>query len=250
MTGPMDALVAEVTALLANAPGVQGVLSLGTFDDFPGMAGALFTAITATPALGALVAATYRADPDLSAMTLYDIAETARRNFEPGGAAATFLFARGAQAVMAHRVAHAIWKGRARDLALALKSVTGRALGTDIHPAAQIGAGFWLDHGLGFVAGETAIIAEDVSIWHGVTLGSTLNDSGPRRHPEIGKGAVIGAGATLLGGITIGPGANIGAGAIVVEDVPAGTLMAGPKAQARGAARISFAPDARGKNPP
>jgi serine O-acetyltransferase len=234
-------LLTEVQEVLAAAPEARAILGLGDFDSFASLAGALFASLTANAAVGRAVASAYGAEPALVALSAYDIAETARRNFEPGGPAATLLFARGVQAVMAHRVAHQFWGQGDRTLALAIKAVCGRAFGTDMHPAARVGAGLWLDHGLGFVLGETAVIEEDVSIWHNVTLGSTLTDDGPFRHPHVGRGAVIGAGAILLGGIRIGAGANIGAGAIVVEDVAEGALVLGPKAQARGAARVRFA---------
>ncbi len=234
-------LVQDVQNHVAGATEAQAILNLAPFDDFAEMAGALFLSVTQNPAVGRSVAAAYRADTGLVALTTYDIEETARRNFEPGGAAGTFLFARGIHAVMAHRVAHQLWARGDTLHALALKTVCGRALNTDMHPAAQIGAGLWLDHGLGFVVGETSVIEEDVSIWHNVTLGSTLNDAGPHRHPHIGRGAVIGAGAVLLGGIKVGAGANIGAGAIVVQDVADRSLVVGHKAQTKGPARISFA---------
>lgn len=233
-------LVKDVQTLLERSPDVRAVLALAPFATFAELAGALFTNLTGNAALGQTVASVYGAQSHLVDLSDYDIAETARRNFEPGGAAATVLFSRGVQAVMAHRVAHALWADGDTDLALAIKAASGRAFSTDMHPAARIGAGLWLDHGLGFVLGETSVIEEDVSIWHNVTLGSTLNEDGPFRHPHVGSGAVIGAGAILLGGIRIGAGANIGAGAIVVDDVADGGLVVGQKAQNRGTARIQF----------
>jgi serine O-acetyltransferase len=233
-------LVEDVQGLLRDAPQVGQVLNLRPFNDFAQLAGALFQQLCTSEAIGETVQAAYADDPHLVETTLYDIAETARRNFEPGGQSATLLFSRGVQAIMAHRVAHKLWSNGDTNLALAIKSASGRVFATDIHPAAQIGAGLWLDHGLGFVMGETAVIGEDVSIWHNVTLGSTLNDSGPHRHPHVGNGAVIGAGAILLGGITIGAGANIAAGAIVVQDIPESTVAVGSKAQVRGPAQVSF----------
>jgi len=172
--------------------------------------------------------------------SIRDISETARRNFEPGGVAATLLFSRGVHAILAHRIAHQIWLDGDKNLALAIKSTLGRALSTDIHPAAQIGSGIWLDHGLGFVVGETAVIEDDVSIWHNVTLGSTLTDSSETRHPKIKKGAVIGAGSMILGNITIGEGATVAAGAIVLKSVPASSVVAGNKATLKGATKVSF----------
>ncbi len=235
-------LVDDVKALLEADPQAKAILDLGPFSDFPTLAGAVFKHLTGNAQIGKTVADTYRGDPVLADLSVHDIAEAARRNVEPGGAAATCLFARGAQAIMAHRVAHKVWTDGDTTRARAVSAICGRALDTDIHPAARIGAGLWLDHGLGFVAGETSVIEEDVSIWHNVTLGSTLSKSGPKRHPHVKRGAVIGAGAILLGGITIGAAANIGAGAIVLEDVPEGTLIAGQKAMMRGTARVRFTP--------
>lgn len=232
-------LVEDVRALLDASPDLAAILNLAPFGNFAELAGALFASICNSPAIGQTVANAYR-DKTLVEITAYDIAETARRNFEPGGQPATLMFSRGAQAIMAHRVAHKVWTDGDTNLSLALKAAFGRAFATDIHPAAQIGAGLWLDHGLGFVVGETAIIAEDVSIWHNVTLGSTLSDSGPRRHPHVETGAVIGAGAILLGNITVGAHANIAAGAIVIQDVPQNTLLVGAKATERGTAKVSF----------
>ncbi|MBT0956802.1 serine acetyltransferase [Alphaproteobacteria bacterium KMM 3653] len=239
-------LVQEVKDMLEETPQLAAVLSLPPFEDFAGLMGALFTGLTGNAAIGEIARRAYQDNPALEPLTTYDVTETARRNFEPGGPPAVLLFARGLHAVTAHRVAHHLWTQGETTLALALKSTCGRALGTDIHPAAQIGAGLWLDHGLGVVIGETCVIEADVSIWHNVTLGSTLGEGGALRHPHIGQGAVIGAGATVLGHIHVGAGANIAAGAIVLADVPAQTLVTGHKAQARGAARISFAPKGTG----
>ncbi len=177
---------------------------------------------------------------NILAHSVKDISETAQRNFEPGGVAANLLFSRGIHAILAHRVAHQLWLDDDKNLALAIKSTLGRALSTDIHPAAQIGSGIWLDHGLGFVVGETAVIEDDVSIWHDVTLGSTLTDSGATRHPRIKREAVIGAGAMILGNITIGEGATVAAGAIVLDNVPASRVITGNKATIRGSAKVSF----------
>lgn len=235
-------LVKDVQALLDASPEVGKVLKLGPFADFSGLAGALLGQVTQNEAVGRAVQSAYAADAELVETTCYDISETARRNFEPGGDATTLLFSRGVQAVMAHRVAHKLWLAGDMNLSLAVKATCGRTFATDIHPAAKIGAGLWLDHGLGFVVGETAVIAEDVSIWHSVTLGSTLTDSGAHRHPHIGSGVLIGAGAILLGGITVGNHANIAAGSIVVEDIPEGRLVVGSKATVRGASRVRFAP--------
>lgn len=233
-------LVKAVQDLLSEAPAIAPIMGLSTFNTFSELAGTLFTGLCNSTEIGNTVARVYGADAGLVELTTYDITETARRNFEPGGPPATLLFSRGVHAVMAHRIANYLWTHENPNLALAFKAACGRVLDTDIHPAAQFGAGLWLDHGLGFVVGETCIIDDDVSIWHNVTLGSTLSDSGACRHPHIGRGAVIGAGSILLGNIKIGANVNIGAGAIVVEDVADNQLVVGNKALTRGKARISF----------
>ena len=234
-------LVEDVQQLLNASPQIASTMRLTPFSNFTQLIDTLFAGLCNNPQIGRIFSEAYSADQSLVDLTHYDIVETARRNFEPGGEAATLLFSRGVQAVIAHRVAHILWTDGNTNLALAVKAACGRAFSTDVHPAAQIGAGLWLDHGLGFVVGETSVIDEDVSIWHNVTLGSTLNDSGSTRHPHIGRGAVVGAGAILLGAINIGANANIAAGAIVVEDVAPGALIVGSKAKQRGEARISFA---------
>lgn len=240
-------LVSETEALLVASSEAAAILGieLRKFANFPDLAGAVLGSIV--PATTNLISRVYAQDAALVEQSIYDITETARRNFEPGGAAATLLFARGVHAMMVHRVAHKLWQDGDDTLALAVKSSFERVLSTDIHPAAQIGAGLWLDHGLGFVVGETCIIGEDVSIWHNVTLGSTLTDSGAQRHPTVGDGAVIGAGAIILGDISIGAGANVAAGAIVLDDVPPDTVFVGSKAKAAGAAKVSFTQKKRAK---
>ncbi|SFR37200.1 serine O-acetyltransferase [Litoreibacter janthinus] len=240
-----NSLVNDVRALLESAPDVGDVLGLatGSADSFASLAGDLLDGMCGgNTAIGKIVKRVYDTNASLIEQSVYDITETARRNFEPGGRAATLLFARGVHATMAHRVAHQLWVDGDHNLALAVKSTSGRAFATDIHPAAQIAAGLWLDHGLGIVIGETCVIEEDVSIWHSVTLGGTLRDSGPTRHPRLGRGVVVGAGAILLGNISVGAGANVGAGAVVVEDVPPATVVVGPKARNVGAAKVDFAP--------
>ncbi|SMH58279.1 serine O-acetyltransferase [Azospirillum agricola] len=132
----------------------------------------------------------------------------------------------GLHALLLHRVAR-----RCRDagwhLAARLVSQTARALtGIEIHPGATIGRRFFIDHGMGVVIGETAEIGDDVMLYHGVTLGGTSLAPG-KRHPTLGDGVIVGAGAKILGAITVGEGARIGANAVVVADVAPGTAMVG-----------------------
>jgi len=132
----------------------------------------------------------------------------------------------GIQALLAHRVAHALYETRVpllpRAVAYAARSLTG----IEIHPAAKIGEGLFIDHGSGVVIGETAEIGEDVTLYQGVTLGGTGFAIG-KRHPTVENCVTIGSGAKLLGPITIGHGAKIGAGSVVVADVPANATVVG-----------------------
>ena len=137
----------------------------------------------------------------------------------------------GLHAVWNHRQAHFLWsiglKTISRMWAYAGRSVTG----VEIHPAAKIGRRLVIDHGMGVVVGETAIIGDDVLIYHGVTLGSKTGEHG-KRHPTLGNNVVVGAQATILGNITIGNGASVGAASVVTRDVPAGATVVGNPAKA------------------
>ncbi len=136
------------------------------------------------------------------------------------------LFFKGFLALTTYRVSHQLWKDDRRWLALYFQSVASEAFAVDIHPAAQIGCGILLDHATSFVVGETAIIEDDVSILHEVTLGGTGKDCG-NRHPIIRSGVLIGAGAKILGRVEIGTGAKIGAGSVVLNDVAPHHTVAG-----------------------
>jgi serine O-acetyltransferase len=136
------------------------------------------------------------------------------------------LFFKGFLALTTYRVSHQLWQDDRRWLALYLQSVASEAFAVDIHPAARIGCGILLDHATSFVVGETAIIEDDVSILHEVTLGGTGKATGAR-HPIIRSGVLIGAGAKILGRVEIGTGAKVGAGSVVLNDVPPHTTVAG-----------------------
>ena len=141
-----------------------------------------------------------------------------------------FLYFKGFHALQAHRLTHWLWGNGERDFALYLQSRTSEVFQTDIHPAARIGRGILLDHATGLVVGETAVIGDDVSLLQGITLGGTGKDSGDR-HPKIGRGVMIGAGAKILGNIEIGEQARIAAGSVVLTPVPPGATVAGVPAR-------------------
>lgn len=132
----------------------------------------------------------------------------------------------GLHAVMAHRVAHALWRRELKWLARLLSNVARLLTGIEIHPGAVIGRRFFIDHGMGVVIGETAIIGDDCTLYHGVTLGGTTWQKG-KRHPTLGRDVVVGAGAKVLGPIEIGDGARIGSNAVVVKSVPPGATAVG-----------------------
>jgi serine O-acetyltransferase len=132
----------------------------------------------------------------------------------------------GFHAMLFHRLAHYLWSARLRWLARFTSHVSRWLTGIEIHPGATIGRRFFIDHGMGVVIGETAEIGDDCTLYHGVTLGGTSWNKG-KRHPTLGKGVVVGAGAKILGPILIGEGARIGSNAVVVKEVPPGATAIG-----------------------
>ena len=143
------------------------------------------------------------------------------------------LFSPGLHAIWAHRAAHALWRRGFRLTARLVAHVTRAVTGVEIHPGARIGRRFFIDHGMGVVIGETAEIGDDVTMYHGVTLGGTTFNRG-RRHPTIEDEVVLGAGAKILGAITVGTGARVGANAVVVKSVPAHGVAVGVPARVLG----------------
>jgi serine O-acetyltransferase len=132
----------------------------------------------------------------------------------------------GLHAVLVHRLSHALWNSGFKWLARFLSNVARLFTGIEIHPGAQMGRRFFIDHGMGVVIGETAIIGDDCTLYHGVTLGGTSWQKG-KRHPTLGRDVVVGAGAKVLGPIDIGDGARIGSNAVVVKPVPPGATVVG-----------------------
>ena len=141
-----------------------------------------------------------------------------------------FLFFKGFHALQAYRISHWLWGCNRHTLAQFLQSQISIGLGIDIHPAAEIGRGVMLDHATGIVVGETAVIEDNVSMLHSVTLGGTGKEQGDR-HPKIRKGVLLGAGATVIGNIEVGEGAKVGAGSVVLQDVPPHVTVAGVPAE-------------------
>lgn len=132
----------------------------------------------------------------------------------------------GLHALLLHRIAHSMWNIGLKWLARYLSTVTRWFTGIEIHPGAQIGNRFFIDHGMGVVIGETAIIGDDVTLYHGVTLGGTTWDKG-KRHPTLQDGVVVGAGAKILGPFEVGKNARVGSNAVVTKAVPANATVVG-----------------------
>jgi serine O-acetyltransferase len=176
------------------------------------------------PALGE----TFRAD--LAAILDRDPA--CSRYIEP------ILYFKGFQALQTHRFAHWLWRNGSRDFALYLQSQSSRVFGVDIHPAAKLGRGILFDHATGMVIGETAVIGDNCSLLHSVTLGGSGKVGGDR-HPKIGRGVMIGAGAKILGNIRVGDCARVAAGSVVLKDVPPRCTVAGVPAKVVGSAGCS-----------
>ncbi|ENS11714.1 serine O-acetyltransferase [Brucella abortus] len=140
------------------------------------------------------------------------------------------LYLKGVHAIQTHRLAHWLYKQGRKDFAYYLQSRSSSIFQTDIHPAARLGSGLFLDHATGLVVGETAVVEDNVSILHGVTLGGTGKSSGDR-HPKIRQGVLIGAGAKILGNIQVGQCSKIAAGSVVLKSVPHNVTVAGVPAR-------------------
>jgi serine O-acetyltransferase len=173
--------------------------------------------------------------PDLAEAFRADIVATYDRDPATTRFIEPLLYFKGFHAIETHRLAHWLWTKHRKDFALYLQSRSSAVFQTDIHPAAKIGRGIFLDHATSLVVGETAVIEDDVSLLHGVTLGGTGNENGDR-HPKIRAGVMIGAGAKILGNIEIGHCARIAAGSVVIKPVPHNVTVAGVPAKVIGEA--------------
>lgn len=202
-----DALMHRLALRMANA--LSAELIQQAFQD----------ALDADPSIGdaarADVVAVYERDP------------ACNRYLEP------LLYFKGFQAIQTHRMAHQLWKMDRRDFAYYLQSRSSVVYGVDIHPAARIGKGIFVDHGHAIVIGETAVVEDNVSLMQEVTLGGTGKESGDR-HPKIRHGVLIGSGAKILGNIEIGHCSRVAAGSVVLHDVPPNRTVAGVPAKVVG----------------
>ncbi len=172
----------------------------------------------------------FGSDPALIPAVEADLEAVFERDPACRGYMQPFLFFKGFQALQTHRVAHWLWNQGRQTLAFYLQSRMSEVFQVDINPATRIGKGVFIDHGTGIVIGETAVIGDDVSMLQGVTLGGTGAERGDR-HPKIGKGVLLGAGAKVIGNIRIGDYAKVASGAVVLKDVPPGCTAVGVPAR-------------------
>ena len=178
------------------------------------------------PSVRELVSGAFEDDRTIGVAVREDLRAVLSRDPACRGYSVPLLFFKGFHALQAYRVAHHYWTHDRPVLALYLQSRISEVFAVDIHPGARIGKGIMFDHATSVVIGETAVVGDDFSMLHEVTLGGTGKVGGDR-HPKIGKGVMIGAGAKVLGNIVVGEGARIGAGSVVLEDVPPFTTVAG-----------------------
>ena len=172
----------------------------------------------------------FRDDPGIVVAAEADLQAVLERDPAIKSLLQPFLYFKGYQALQAWRVAHWLWGRDRHTLAFHFQSRMSELFQVDIHPAARVGAGVFIDHGTGVVIGETAVVGDEVSMLHGVTLGGTGAERGDR-HPKIGRGVLLGAGAKVLGNIVIGDYAKVASGSVVLKPVPPGCTVAGVPAR-------------------
>lgn len=181
-----------------------------------------------------VIGTAFDSNADLVSRAEADMQATLERDPAARGMLQPFLFFKGFLALQTHRIANHLWRQGRETLAFQFQSRASEKFGVDIHPAAQIGRGVMLDHASGITVGETAIIGDNCSLLHGVTLGGTGKEVGDR-HPKIGNGVLLSVGAKVLGNISIGDEAKVAAGSVVLKDVPARCTVAGVPAKIVGA---------------
>ena len=175
----------------------------------------------------------YDAEPAIGGATRADLSAVFERDPACHTYLQAYLFFKGFAALQSHRIAHWLWTQDRKPMALFIQSRISELFAVDVHPAARFGRGIFVDHATGVVVGETAVIDDDVSMLHGVTLGGT-GKANEDRHPKVRRGVMLGAGAKVLGNIEIGEYSRVGAGSVVLKTVPPHTTVAGVPARAIG----------------
>ncbi|EAT58192.1 serine O-acetyltransferase [Chlorobium ferrooxidans] len=189
------------------------------------------------PVLQGLFDQFYRQCPEQVEYAVYDLEATRQRDPAAVHYFEIMLFLKGYQALQAYRLAHWLWMQGRKTMAYFIQNRMSEVFAVDIHPAAVIGKGIFLDHATSLVIGETAVVDDNVSLLHEVTLGGTGKESGDR-HPKVHKSVMIGAGAKILGNVVIGEGSKVGAGSVVLDDVPPHYTVVGVPAQIVGKTEV------------
>ena len=240
-----NALRAEVTLELRKEPilsqFVQPVLL--DHDNFDSALASLLAQKLECPTLSqssltSICLASYASSPQITLAAREDLQAVKDRDPACDRFSLPFLYYKGFQGLQMYRVAHALWVQNRRELARYLQSRISEIFAIDIHPAANIGSGILIDHATSIIIGETAVVGDNVSMLHEVTLGGTGKQAGDR-HPKISSGVLIGAGAKILGNVRVGEGAKIGAGSVVLNDVEAHCTVAGIPAKPVGKCSVS-----------
>lgn len=245
--GVWDNLVAEAR-LQETSPSLRSLMHLrvtsrSSFEDSlaTGMAQAASDGHTYEQPLHDMFFDVLTHHPEIGEAARIDLIASVERNPAYPNALIPYLFAKGFLGLEMHRVAHALWhEGRCTE-AFMIQSRVSEVFAMDVHPAARVGYGVFIDHATGVVIGETAAIDDDVSILQGVTLGGTGKDSGDR-HPKVGRGCLISAGAIILGNIRVGEYSRVGAGSVVLADVPPHSTVVGVPARVVRTSRPSDCP--------
>jgi serine O-acetyltransferase len=170
------------------------------------------------------------ADPEIGAAVRADLAAVYDRDPACHSHVQAFLFFKGVHALECYRIAHWLWREGREGMALFFQSRISELFDVDVHPAARLGRGIMIDHATGVVIGETAVVEDDVSIMHGVTLGGTGKEGGDR-HPKIRRGVLLSMGAKILGNIEVGEYSRVGASSVVLKSVPPGCTAVGVPAK-------------------
>ena len=228
---------AEVSIDAAAEPALAAFLAAAVLDHdrLEGALAAILAGKLASPTVTAetlreLIGRALADDRAIGAAVREDLRAIISRDPAARGYATPLLYFKGFHALQGYRIAHYYWTQGRSALALFLQSRISEVFAVDIHPGARIGKGIMFDHATSVVIGETAVVEDDFSMLHEVTLGGTGKVGGDR-HPKIGRGVMIGAGAKVLGNITVGEGAKVGAGSVVLQDVEPYTTVAGVPAR-------------------
>ncbi|KZK73964.1 MULTISPECIES: serine O-acetyltransferase [Chlorobium/Pelodictyon group] len=237
-------IVAEASAECRHDPDIRMFLEqhILQFSDFASSLAMLLAVKLGSkhfppPVLQGLFEDFYRDCPDRVDYAVCDLVATQDRDPAAVYYFETMLFLKGYQALQAYRFSHWLWKNGRKTMSYFIQNRISEVFAVDIHPAAVIGKGILLDHATSLVIGETAVVDDNVSLLHEVTLGGTGKETGDR-HPKVHKSVLIGAGAKILGNVVIGEGAKVGAGSVVLDDVPPHYTVAGVPAQIVGRTEV------------